>query len=116
GRPSEMAVVPEDWTGLGVKYLVPRCNLALSDTFLLIVDLDEGQKTKLNKHPGFELAIPLGEGEIAVEFTEDERQFKVSGKDRQYAHYSSQKYHRLVNIGPTSAKVFVARFLGGHPT
>ncbi len=112
GRLRDMSTVPTEWTGEGLKFFVPRCNLALSDLSPLIVEMGKGQATKFNEHPGFELAIPLGGGKIKVEFEQGEQSGPVSGKKRQFAYYSSDKKHRLRNIGASSARVFVARFYG----
>jgi quercetin dioxygenase-like cupin family protein len=109
GRIDAMAAIPDSLVGGGVRYRCPRCNLALSDIHILVVELDPGQTTKRNWHPGFELAIPLDESTITIEI-ESEQPKQIAARDRQYAHYSSERPHLLRNVGSTVATAFVVRF------
>ena len=114
-RQTDMGLVPETWTGAGVRYLVPRCNLSLSDMNLLIVELEAQRETKVNHHPGFELLIPLTPGPIEVEFLNVADETKATTfrcAENDYAYYSSVNPHRIKNPGTDAARVFVVRFYG----
>lgn len=131
GRINEMCQVPQRLTGKGATYWTPLCNLALCDTQLLIVDLEPGEATRWNHHPGYELALPLEGTSIEIEFGQHSDSMgetsesavgaatrepsvvesaQVSDLKNQYAHYSSESPHRIRNLGSEKARVFVVRF------
>ncbi|MFO0969364.1 MAG: cupin domain-containing protein [Gemmataceae bacterium] len=96
-------------------YKLPARTLAGSDINVTYVDLDSNTspetqgETPWNRHPGFELVLPL-QGKVRIDFRAEERQETVDSAMTQYAHYASDRCHRVVNVGSETAKVFVIRF------
>jgi quercetin dioxygenase-like cupin family protein len=70
-----------------------------------------------NRHPGFELIYPL-QGRVQVEYAaegEGPNQYHiVDSALGQYAHYRSDRKHRVVVVGDQPAELFVVRFM--NPT
>jgi hypothetical protein len=94
----------------GLSYRVPIRRLALSDIDAMIVDLRANTATETNDHPGFELAMPLGDGEIEVVIEDSEVPLRAKGAEWGYCHYRSDKPHRVINTGSETVTVFDIRF------
>jgi quercetin dioxygenase-like cupin family protein len=100
--------VPESWLrSPGVRYLVPPRQLALSDVCISQVLLEDGKNTPLNDHPGHEIAI-CKSGCVRIQM-DGGRGTEVTLESGGVAHYSSERPHILLNLGPGAAEVVVLR-------
>jgi len=93
----------------GVTYEIPRRNLACSDLVITRLTLDKQTSTPSNRHPGFELLLPLT-GEVTVEYDGNDICEVASGK--QLAYYRSDVKHRIYNKSDTRAEIFLIRLYG----
>lgn len=98
----------------GATYQLPCRSLAGSDIAMTFVSLRPGGASPENRHPGFELVLPL-KGTVEVRFKHG-TQCTVRSEAQEYAHFRSDIEHTLVNVGPEEATLFLVRFqefLGG---
>lgn len=91
-----------------VKYLTPRFNLMGSDVAINFIKIPKGKATAFNRHPGYELALPI-EGQIEVRL-ESGGEYLADASLGQYVHYNSARSHRVAQTGRKNATVLIVRF------
>ena len=117
GEASEMQPVDIQDFGSGVKYSVPRRNLACSEIGIAKLDLAPGCGAPWNKHPGCELLIPL-QGEATAYYgpKDSPREIStVSKHNNVCVHFVSQKEHTISNNSSEHSEILVVRFYRDCP-
>ena len=99
----------------GALYQLPCRTLAATQISTTYLSLDSGAFTAWNKHPGFELILPIS-GQALVETKLQSDPIQVSDSPAAYAMFSSNEDHRLCNNSNEVAKLFVVRVYGSLPT
>jgi quercetin dioxygenase-like cupin family protein len=102
----DFRAVDESFVPGSARYFVPCRRLADSDIAIVLVELEGGEQTPENRHPGHELIIPL-QGEIAVNF---DVAVPIGAPLQSYAHYDATNDHSTANIGKGKARFLVIRF------
>ena len=109
--PDLVEVSPEFVKEEGVRYWVPRRNLALSDIAVTHVRLARGAKTPVNKHPGSELLVPT-RGAVEVEIPDLNRKVAAHFEPLILGHYPSHMLHSVWNPTDDDSEFWVIRFHG----
>ena len=91
----------------GVEYEIPSRNLAGSDIAVTFLTLDQEAVCQKNRHPGFELLLPI-KGACQVWF--EDREHPLICNEGHFAHYRSTTTHWVEQVGAKPAKLFVIRF------
>lgn len=107
--------IPPQYLGESrVEYYVPCRRLSDSEIAiakLVLPAMKSGKgpvvSTPNNRHPGFELLLAL---EGAVELDVSGMSARIDSRKSLFAHFQSEKLHRVVNVGPKESTVLVIRF------
>lgn len=97
----------------GASYRVPRRHLACSEVSIAQLTLDSQRGTVWNRHPGYEVIIPLeGEAEVWLRAspTSEVAKHIVSAGQRRLAQFKSDTQHRIWNYSKTPMRLLVVRF------
>jgi quercetin dioxygenase-like cupin family protein len=107
----------EDWSELpasylreqGVRYFIPKRRLADSDTSISIVELERAMSTPQNRHPGFEILVPL-KGRLRIKFGGGDG-YVLDEREHRFAQFDSSRVHQVTNDSAIdTARFLVVRF------
>ena len=105
--PGDMRTIPEEFLAHArATYSIACRRLTDSDAAIAKLELPEGGASRANRHPGFEVLIPL-RGEMRLRIGNTSTSF--SAEDNLFVHFKSNREHQLFNDGKEVAEALVLR-------
>lgn len=104
-----------DWVRLDdphdSRYEYPNRTLSCSDLIVARLRVDKNSQSQPNSHIGLEMAILL-KGSVTIAYTGSYKTIGVLEAGKGFAHFSSEKEHKVWNHTNELAEVLVIRFYG----